>query len=80
MTVADMSAGKARYTHAEEVAIVAAHSRGEVPRCPRCNVAMTTRSLGGGSFGLGYARQREWLLCPKCKRSVLFDGRRGTRN
>ncbi len=53
---------------------------GEMPACPRCAVAMTRRSIGGGSFGLGYARQREWLLCPKCRRSAMFDVKRGTRN
>jgi hypothetical protein len=41
---------------------------------------MRERSIGGGSFGLGYARKREWLLCPSCHRSVLFDVKRGTRN
>jgi hypothetical protein len=40
---------------------------------------MTTRPIGGGSFGLGYHRQREWLLCPSCKRSAIFDVKRGTR-
>ena len=48
--------------------------------CPRCLVAMTSRAIGGGSFGLGYARRREWLICPTCHRSALFDVRRGTRN
>lgn len=48
--------------------------------CPRCHVAVTSRPIGGGSFGLGYARRREWLLCPKCHRSALFDLKRGTRN
>jgi hypothetical protein len=48
--------------------------------CPRCAVAMTTRPLGGGSFGLGYARRRTWLICPQCHRSVIFDRKRGTRN
>jgi hypothetical protein len=41
---------------------------------------MTEREIGGGSFGLGYARKREWLICPTCRRSALFDVRRGTRN
>jgi hypothetical protein len=41
---------------------------------------MTARNIGGGSFGLGYARKREWLICPTCKRSVIFDVKRGTRN
>jgi len=40
---------------------------------------MTSRAIGGGSFGLGYARRREWLICPTCKRSLIFDRRRGTR-
>jgi hypothetical protein len=41
---------------------------------------MTRRPVGGGSFGLGYARRREWLLCPACRLSALFDVKRGTRN
>ena len=48
--------------------------------CPRCAVTMTQRSIGGGSFGLGYARKREWFICPSCHRSVIFDVKRGTRN
>jgi len=52
---------------------------GEIPRCPRCAMLMTQRAIGGGSFGLGYHRQREWLLCPQCRRSVIFDVKRGTR-
>ena len=47
--------------------------------CPRDGTAMTARSIGGGSFGLGYARKREWLICPSCRRSVIFDVKRGTR-
>jgi hypothetical protein len=53
---------------------------GLMPDCPRCGVAMTERDIGGGSFGLGYSRRREWLICPSCRRSALFDVRRGTRN
>jgi hypothetical protein len=48
--------------------------------CPRDGATMTRRPVGGGSFGLGYARRREWLLCPSCRRSALFDVKRGTRN
>jgi hypothetical protein len=40
---------------------------------------MRERPITGGSFGLGYRRRREWLMCPRCKRSVLFDSERGTR-
>jgi predicted RNA-binding Zn-ribbon protein involved in translation (DUF1610 family) len=47
--------------------------------CPECGTAMMVRAIGGGSFGLGYARKRTWLLCPACRRSVIFDAERGTR-
>ncbi len=53
---------------------------GETPLCPRDGTPMTSRSIGGGSFGLGYARRREWLICPTCRRSAIFDLKRGTRN
>jgi hypothetical protein len=53
---------------------------GRTPVCPRDGSPMTARSIGGGSFGLGYARRREWLICPTCRRSVIFDLKRGTRN
>jgi hypothetical protein len=55
-------------------------SEGRSVACPRCAVAMHPRTIGGGSFGLGYARRRVWLLCPHCRRSVIFDAARGTRN
>jgi hypothetical protein len=71
---------RARYTPTEESAIRAAAARGETPECPRCLAAMTRRSIGGGSFGLGYARRREWFLCPVCHRSAIYDIKRGTRN
>ena len=50
------------------------------PECPRCHIHMTERPIGGGSFGLGYARKREWLICPSCRRSAIYDIKRGTRN
>jgi len=71
---------RAQYSPEEETAIRQAFSAGETPHCPRDGAAMTTRSIGGGSFGLGYARRREWLICPECRRSVIFDQKRGTRN
>jgi hypothetical protein len=70
----------ARFTPAEESAIRAAWIKTTVAMCPQCDVAMRERPITGGSFGLGYRRRREWLMCPKCKRSVLFDAERGTRN
>jgi len=74
-----MSDEHARYDPAEERAIREGYGRGESVACPRDGTVMTSRSIGGGSFGLGYARRREWLICPACKRSVIFDVKRGTR-
>lgn len=71
---------RAQFTADEEQAVRLAYGRDGVAECPRCGVRMQAKALGGGSFGLGYARRREWLLCPACHRSVLFDLRRGTRN
>ena len=72
--------GEAQFTSDEQRAMRDEVARGGSPRCPRCGVTMTARALGGGSFGLGYARKREWLICPGCRRSALFDVRRRTRN
>lgn len=71
---------EAQYTPEELEKIRSAVVAGETPKCPRCDVKMTRRSIGGGSFGLGYARKRDWLICGKCKRSAVFDIARGTRN
>ena len=70
----------AQFTTDEQRTIREAYERDGSATCPRCNVPLTVRGIGGGSFGLGYARRREWLLCPKCRRSTLFDVKRGTRN
>lgn len=71
---------RAPYTAEEQRALREAFTAGEAVRCPRCGTVMTARAIGGGSFGLGYARRREWLMCPDCRRSVMFDVKRGTRN
>jgi transposase-like protein len=70
---------QARFTPDEERTIREAAVAGAAPDCPRCGVPLSWRPIGGGSFGLGYARQRDWYLCPTCRRSVLFDRKRGTR-
>ena len=69
----------ATYDAGEERAIRERFAAGERPTCPRDGATMTLRNIGGGSFGLGYARRRQWLLCPVCRRSVIFDRERGTR-
>jgi transposase-like protein len=72
-------AGGANFAREEERAILEVARAGGDPACPRCDVPLRRRAIGGGSFGLGYRRHREWLLCPHCKRSVLHDPDRGTR-
>lgn len=69
----------ARYESDEERLIRATYASTGHASCPRDGSAMSARSIGGGSFGLGYARKREWLICPTCRRSVIFDVKRGTR-
>lgn len=71
---------RAQFSEDEQRALRDEFAGGGPVSCPRCAVAMTARSIGGGSFGLGYARQREWLMCPRCRRSAMFDVKRGTRN
>jgi ribosomal protein S27AE len=71
--------GLAQYSASELQQIREEFTSGKMPLCPRCTVAMSRREIGGGSFGLGYARQRDWLICGKCRRSAIFDIRRGTR-
>jgi hypothetical protein len=70
----------AQFEPEEQKAIAAQVTAGEKPLCPRDGTPMTKRSIGGGSFGLGYSRKREWLICPACRRSFIFDMKRGTRN
>lgn len=70
---------RAGYHPAEVAAIRDQYIGGGPVLCPICAAPMTARGIGGGSFGLGYARRREWLLCTGCRRSALFDLRRGTR-
>jgi hypothetical protein len=75
-----MSDARAQYTPLELQRIREEFIAANSAQCPRCSVAMTRRPIGGGSFGLGYARQRDWLICPKCRRSAIYDIHRGTRN
>jgi hypothetical protein len=69
----------AQYTPTELQHIRDEFVAGRPAMCPRCQIVMTRREVGGGSFGLGYARQRDWLICGKCRRSAIFDVHRGTR-
>ena len=69
----------AQYDAAQQARIRDEYVKSGSAHCPDDGSVMTSRKIGGGSFGLGYARRREWLLCPTCKRSLIFDRERGTR-
>jgi len=75
-----VTSDQAQFTNDEQREIRSAVAVGRAPECPRCGIGLSARTIGGGSFGLGYARRREWLICPKCHRSAIFDVKRGTRN
>ena len=75
-----MTDDSAQYSPEEQRTISESYVGGAMPLCPRDGTKMTVRRIGGGSFGLGYARRREWLICPTCHRSAIFDAKRGTRN
>ena len=75
-----MSEERAQFEVEEQRLIREQVAGGVKPVCPRDGTTMTLRSIGGGSFGLGYSRKREWLICPACRRSMIFDLKRGTRN
>jgi hypothetical protein len=70
----------ASYTPIQLAAIRESFVAGSSVICPVCGGHLTARPIGGGSFGLGYARRREWLICGGCRRSAIFDIKRGTRN
>ncbi len=74
--------GPAQYSLAEQSEIRAAVLAALTPHCPRCagHPALIRKAIGGGSFGLGYQRKRDWFVCPRCHRSAIFDLKRGTRN
>ena len=73
-------AESAQYTPIQIAEIKDAFVGDQPVSCPICGDRMTSRPIGGGSFGLGYSRKREWLICGGCHRSAIFDVKRGTRN
>ena len=74
--------GPAQYSLPEQGQIREAVLHEQPPHCPRCDAhpVMARKGIGGGSFGLGYQRKRDWFVCPSCRRSAIFDLKRGTRN
>lgn len=64
-----------QYDRAEAAELKRALGRGEArPACPRCGVAMSRRRVPPRS-GVAYVRDRIWLVCLECRRSLVVDRR-----
>ncbi|HZD04091.1 MAG TPA: hypothetical protein VE173_04210 [Longimicrobiales bacterium] len=62
------------YTPAEERRIVEAVSGGETPPCPRCGGAFQETDVPPRR-DVPYVRHRLWLVCGRCRRSLVVDRR-----
>jgi len=68
MTIAD------RFTHEEERSLAEAlHAGGEL-LCSRCEVVFDERPVPPRQ-DVSYVRDRVWLVCPSCHRTVVLDRR-----
>jgi hypothetical protein len=48
------------------------------PRCPRCGATLRVQDVGEAE-GVSYVRDRVWLTCEGCRRSIVLDRRRTQR-
>jgi hypothetical protein len=64
-----------QYTRDEETRLAREMSEGKEPRCPRCGAAFSIQDVGEPE-GVSYVRDRVWLTCEGCRRSVVLDRRR----
>lgn len=60
------------YTKEEQAAIAAAMRSGGPPLCPRCSSALDRWSVPPRQ-DVSYVRDRVWLVCGPCFRSVVLD-------
>lgn len=64
------------FTAAEETEIMEALRRkGKPPPCPRCRVRMDRQAVPPRTE-VAYVRERIWLVCGGCRRSVVLDRRK----
>jgi hypothetical protein len=63
------------YTREEEERLVEELRAGGTPVCPRCGGALSDRSVQP-TEGVPYVRDRIWLTCEACRRSIVLDRRR----
>lgn len=60
------------FTHEEVRRLEDALRAGEPTTCPRCAVALDRRAIGPRT-DVSYVRDRVWLACASCHRSVVLD-------
>ena len=63
------------YSAEEEERVARALRSEEAPVCPRCGGAMTARDVPPPT-AVSYVRDRLWLTCGGCGRSLVLDRRR----
>jgi hypothetical protein len=63
------------YRREEEERLVEELRSGRTPVCPRCGGALSDRAVQP-TEGVPYVRDRVWLTCGVCRRSVVLDRRR----
>lgn len=62
------------FTEQEGRGLSRALEAGEVPACPRCAVPMDRRAVPPRR-DVSYVRDRMWLVCPVCHRTIVLDRR-----
>ena len=60
------------FTKEERFAIAGAVGRGEPPACPRCRSPLDEWPVPPRP-DVSYVRDRIWLVCGPCSRSVVLD-------
>lgn len=65
------------FTEQEGHALSRALDAGEALACPRCRVPLDRRAVPPRR-DVSYVRDRLWLVCPVCHRTIVLD-RRDTR-
>jgi uncharacterized Zn finger protein (UPF0148 family) len=65
-----------RFTRQQERAIADALRSGRAPTCPTCGHPLDRRSVPPRG-DVSYVRDRVWLVCPGCGRTLVVDRREG---
>jgi hypothetical protein len=65
----------ANYTRDEEERLLASLREGSPPECPRCGRRLVEEAVPPRPE-LPYVRDRVWLVCSGCRRSIVIDRRR----